>query len=127
MPVAKKILVVEDEPPVLMMLRDRLALEGFDIVTATNGKKALLSAERENPDLILLDILLPKVNGFEVLEKIKKNPKTMKIPVIVLTALSQPKNIEMGIRLYADKYLVKPVVPNQLVEEIKKTLAVQES
>ena len=117
--------MVEDEPPILAMIQERLSVEGFEVITATNGKEALLKAEKENPDLVLLDIMLPQINGFEVLEKLKKNPKTMRIPVIVLTALSQPKQVEVGIRLHADKYLVKPVIPTKMVEEIKKTLAIQ--
>lgn len=121
----KKILVVEDEPPILAMLQERLLAEDFDVITAVDGKEALAQVEKGKPDLILLDVMLPKINGYEVLERLKKDKKTAHIPVVMLTALSQPKNVEIAIRLYADKYLTKPIEPAVLVSEIKKTLAIQ--
>ena len=124
MTVPKKIVVVEDEPPLQLMVKERLQSEGFFVVSAFDGQTALDLVEKYNPDLIILDILLPRIDGFEVLKRLKENRKTAKIPVIVLTALSQPKDIEKGIGLYAEKYLIKPFKPAVLIEEVKKTLSI---
>jgi DNA-binding response OmpR family regulator len=118
-----KILLVEDDPFLLSMYSTKFELEGFTVLSADNGEDGLRLSTGENIDIILLDILMPKMNGFEVLEELKKNDKTKKIPVILLTNLNQKDEIERGLALGADDYLIKAhFMPSEVVEKIKKVL-----
>lgn len=118
------ILLVEDDPFLLSMYSTKFELEGYKVLSAENGEKGLKIAMEENGiDVILLDILMPVMNGFEVLEKLKKNDKAKDIPVILLTNLNQKDEIERGLALGADDYLIKAhFMPSEVVEKIKKVL-----
>ncbi|NTW22760.1 response regulator [Candidatus Falkowbacteria bacterium] len=119
----KTILVVEDDPVLSVMYKTKLEAEGYTIFTAANGVEALAEAKAEKPDLILLDIILPQLDGFSVLEELKDDTKTKKIPVIMLTNLGTDEDREKGQKLGAVDYLVKAnYTPEQISSEIKKFL-----
>ncbi|MDP2709362.1 MAG: response regulator [bacterium] len=124
MPQAKiKILLVEDDSFLLSMYATKFELENFKVIMADDGEKAVRLAAKESPDIILLDILLPKMNGFEVLRRLKQDRATAAIPVILLTNLSQKEEIEQGLNMGAKDYLIKAhFMPSEVVDKIKKAL-----
>lgn len=116
----KKILLVEDDQVLAGVYKDRLDLEGLDTLWVENGEKALAEALKYQPDLILLDVMMPRVSGFEVLDILRNTKETADIKIIMLTALSQDKNKQQAKDLGADDYLVKSqVVMNDVVDRIK--------
>ena len=118
-----KILLVEDDPFLLSMYSTKFELENFLVITAAEGEKGLALAASEEPDIILLDIMLPGMNGFEVLEKLKADKAVNTIPVILLTNLNQKNEIERGLALGAEDYLIKAhFMPSEVVSKIKKIL-----
>jgi DNA-binding response OmpR family regulator len=118
-----KILIIEDDPFLSGMYSTKFEMENFKVCAAEDGEKGLRLAGKEMPDIILLDILIPKINGFKVLEELKKSELTKKIPVILLTNLSQKSEIEQGLSLGAVDYLIKAhFMPSEVVEKIKKHL-----
>ena len=119
----KKILLVEDDTSLSAVYRSRLELEGFDIQEVHNGEDALSAAIEYKPDLILLDAMMPKISGFDVLDILRNTVETANIRVIMLTALSQPKDKERAEMLGVDEYLVKSqVVIGDVVDRIKHHL-----
>ncbi|MCG2701337.1 response regulator, partial [Candidatus Parcubacteria bacterium] len=102
-----KILIIEDDSFLLSMYATKFSLENFEVIAAEDGEKGLKSAFKELPDIILLDIFLPKKDGFDVLKELKDNESTKKIPVILLTNLSQKSEIEQGLSMGAEDYLIK--------------------
>ena len=118
-----KILLIEDDPFLLSMYSTKFEAEGFVVLSADDGEKGLEVAKKEYSDIILLDILMPKMNGFEVLEKLKADERAKNIPVILLTNLNQKDEIEKGLILGADDYLIKAhFMPSEVVTRIKKIL-----
>ena len=103
----KKVLIIEDEATLQKALQEVLVAEGYDILSALDGSRGIEMAREENPDLILLDIILPKMDGFEVLGELKSEEKTESIPVIILTNLSDISDIQKALDLGATTYLVK--------------------
>ncbi len=121
-----KILLVEDDTALSAVYRSRLEVEGFEVKEVNNGEDALAAAMEFRPDLIVLDAMMPKINGFDVLDILRNTPETTNIRVIMLTALSQPKDRERAESLGADDYLVKSqVVISDVVERIKHHLSHQ--
>lgn len=119
-----KILLIEDDSFLLSMYSTKFELEHFEVISATDGESGLASARSEQPDVILLDILLPKMNGFEVLEKLKADKETSGIPVIMLTNLNQKNEVDRGLSLGADDYLIKAhFMPSEVVDKIKRLLS----
>jgi DNA-binding response OmpR family regulator len=119
----KKILLVEDDDALAQVYSSRLQLEGFDIKHVANGEDALSAAVEYKPDLVLLDAMMPKITGFDVLDILRNTPETANIRVIMLTALSQAKDKERAETLGVDEYLVKSqVVIGDVVERIKHHL-----
>lgn len=119
----KKILLVEDDTALAAVYKSRLELEGFEIREVNNGEDALSAAVEFKPDLILLDAMMPKISGFDVLDILRNTPDTTNIRVIMLTALSQPKDKERAEALGVDDYLVKSqVVIGDVVERVKHHL-----
>ena len=118
----KKILLVEDDASLAAVYRARLELEGFDIKEVHNGEDALSAAVSYRPDLILLDVMMPKISGFDVLDILRNTPDTTNVRVIMLTALSQPKDKERAEKLGADDYLVKPFAFDELLARIRVML-----
>ena len=116
----KKILLVEDDVALSGVYKSRLDMEGFDIKEVNNGEVALTAALEYKPDLILLDAMMPKISGFDVLDILRNTPETANIRIIMLTALSQPKDKERAESLGVDDYLVKSqVVIGDVVERVK--------
>lgn len=126
MDVKKKILLVEDDTALAAVYKSRLELEGFDVREVNNGEEALSAALEFKPDLILLDAMMPMISGFDVLDILRNTPETANIRVIMLTALSQPKDKERAEMLGVDDYLVKSqVVIGDVVERIKYHLGLE--
>lgn len=126
MDTSKKILLVEDDLALATVYRSRLELEGFEIKEVNNGEDALSAAVEFKPDLILLDAMMPKISGFDVLDILRNTPATADIKVIMLTALSQPKDKERAESLGVDDYLVKSqVVIGDVVERVKHHLGME--
>lgn len=123
-----KVALVEDDPFLSKVLAFRLKEENFNVILAADGEQAIKVIKSERPDLILLDLLLPKKSGFEVLEEIKKDETTKKIPVIILSNLGQQTDIDKGMQLGAVDYLVKANFGiKDIVEKIKEILAKAQS
>jgi DNA-binding response OmpR family regulator len=124
----KKILLVEDDAALAGVYKTRLEMEGFDVRHVDNGEDALSNAVDFRPDLIVLDVMMPKINGFDVLDILRNTPETNNMRVIMLTALSQAKDKERAEQLGADDYLVKSqVVITDVVARIKHHLGMDEA
>ncbi|MFH0852120.1 MAG: response regulator [bacterium] len=118
-----KILIVEDDPFLAEMYSTKLSQEKFEVELATDGKEALKKAEAVKPDLMLLDIVLPKMDGFEVIEKMKKDPVLRSIKIIALTNLGQKEEVEKGLELGVADYIVKAhFTPTEVINKVKKVL-----
>ena len=118
-----KILVIEDDKFLNKLYSDQLRREGFEVSVAISGEEGLSKALNENPDLVILDIMLPKMDGFAVLIELKKDNATKKIPVLMMTNLGQQADIDKGKQLGADDYIVKSsLTPSQVSEKIKAFL-----
>ena len=102
-----KILIIEDDPGISKVISSRLSREEYTVLLAADGEEGLRKAQEENPDLIILDLMLPKLDGFEVLKSIKDDDKTKGVPVIILSNLGQTKDIDRGMKLGASDYLIK--------------------
>lgn len=120
---SKKILVVEDDDFLQQLLGKKLRDEGFNVKEVNNGKNALKILEEETFDLILLDLILPEIGGFEVLEKIKENPEKKDIPIVILSNLGQKEEINKGMDLGAQDYMIKAhYTPQEIVEKARSVL-----
>ncbi|MBU1084538.1 MAG: response regulator [Candidatus Omnitrophica bacterium] len=118
--VQKKILVVDDEPNIVKLIEVRLISAGYDVVTADNGEEGLKKTVSESPDLILLDVTMPGMDGFEVLHKLKTDPKTMHIPVLMLTAMGATQSMLKAQKMRAADYILKPFKGDELLRYIKR-------
>ena len=116
---AKKILVVDDEKPISDIVKFNLSKEGYDVVTAYDGEEALAKVNEENPDLILLDLMLPKIDGLEVARQVRKDHDT---PIIMLTAKDSEIDKVLGLEMGADDYVTKPFSNRELVARVKANL-----
>ncbi|NUM25955.1 MAG: response regulator [Candidatus Buchananbacteria bacterium] len=118
-----KILVVEDEEFLLELYEMKLRESGYDVFIASNGQEGYGLAELEKPDLILLDLLMPEVDGYDMLRKLKENPATKQIPAIIFSNLSQKEEIEKGLKLGAKDFIIKTsITPSQLEAKVKEFL-----
>lgn len=119
----KVILLVDDDLTLREMYDDRLKAEGFDIIQASNGEEAIQKAKETKPNVVLLDVMMPKINGFDVLKQLKEDPETKDIPVIILTALIQDVDRMQGKKLGAADYIVKSeTMPGEVIAKIKGVL-----
>ena len=119
-----RVVIVEDDEFLSGIYQTKFAMEGFAVTVAANGEEGLKTIEKKMPDIVLLDILLPKLDGFAVLESLKKNAKTKNIPVILLTNLGQKDDVDRGIELGAADYLIKAhYKPSETVEKVRAILA----
>jgi two-component system alkaline phosphatase synthesis response regulator PhoP len=116
------ILIVEDEKDIVKMLEYNLKKEGFKVLSVRNGEDAIDAAKSEHPELIILDLMLPGIDGLEVCKTLKGDAKTASIPVIMLTAKSQESDKVVGLELGADDYVTKPFSPRELIARIKAVL-----
>jgi len=119
----KKILIVEDEESLLKLESILLTSKGYDVRGVLNGQQALDAISEERPDLVLLDIMLPEIDGFEVCRRIKENPETRSIPVIMLTAKKSREDMSRGEKVGADWYITKPFKSVMVIETIQRFLS----
>ncbi len=117
-----KILVAEDERDIRELIAFTLRFAGFDVTLAKNGAEAVDMVEAQDPDLIILDVRMPKMTGYEACRKIKENPRTKGTPVMILSAKGQEVEIQQGLESGADEYILKPFVPDELVAQVKGVL-----
>src|SRR5579871_1682795 len=123
----KKILAVDDERHIVRLVQVNLERQGYEVVTAYDGKEALEKVASENPDLIVLDVMMPYMDGFEVLKTLKKDPTTRDIPVIMLTAKANDADVFQGYKSGVDCYLTKPFNPLELLTFIRRIFESQEN
>ncbi|MCP4139784.1 MAG: response regulator [Chloroflexi bacterium] len=119
---AEKILIIDDDIDTLRLVGLMLQKEGYQIITANNGKQGLLKMSEETPDLILLDIMMPEMDGYEVARRLRKNPETAETPILMFTAKSQAEDRVSGFEAGADGYLTKPTRPIELQAHIRGLL-----
>ncbi len=119
-----KIMVVDDEPDLVRLVQFRLEREGWEVISATDGLSALAKAQEEHPDLIFLDVMMPGMDGFEVLEQIRTRRGIHKTPIVMLTAKGTSTDLEKARALYVQHYIIKPFDPDKLVSTAKKVLRI---
>lgn len=119
---APKILVVDDEPDVLLIVKTGMQAEGYDVVTASNGVDALAMVKEEKPDAVILDVMMPLMDGFEVLAKLKEDDATAAVPVIMLTGLSERSKIQKALVSGIHFYVVKPFEFEELIQKVRTVL-----
>lgn len=117
-----KILIVDDEPDIRRLITFSLKRGGYDVIEATDGVAACATAEAEQPDLILMDVMMPVMNGFEASKRLKENPATTGIPIVMLSAKSQVYEQEQGLESGAVEYITKPFTPAELVQQVSERL-----
>src|SRR5947209_2908230 len=115
-----RILIVDDSPTEMSLITATLAAQGYELITAVDGEDALVKATASHPDLIVMDVVMPKKNGFQVCRTLKNQPESRNIPVILLTGKSQPSDKFWGLRQGADEYLTKPFVPDTLLSTVQR-------
>ena len=120
----KRVLIVDDEPDIVESIKFNLELEGIQCIDVYDGEEALLKARKENPDLIILDIMLPKMHGYKIARLLKFDETYKHIPIIMLTARSQKADIELGEETGANEYITKPFEMDMLVALVKKYLEI---
>jgi two-component system alkaline phosphatase synthesis response regulator PhoP len=118
----QKILVVDDEEDILELLKFNLSREGYQVPCAVSGEQALRLVRSENPDLVVLDLMLPGIDGLEVTKRLKSNPNTKNLPIVMLTAKGEEADIVTGLELGADDYITKPFSPRILVARVRAVL-----
>ena len=117
-----RILLVDDEPSIVKMVGKRLEVEGFEVLIAMDGQEGLDKARAERPDLLVLDLMLPKLNGYEVCTMLKQDTRYQGIPVVLFTAKAQEKDEKLGLECGADAYVKKPFRAQELLEKIRALL-----
>ena len=121
--ISKKILIVEDDPSFSRAINHIIQKEGYDVITASNGMTGLRMAKEDNPDLLILDVMLPGLDGFEICNRLRHEPQTAKLPIIMLSAKGQEADKTTGLKVGANEYLTKPVDRVVLLEKLTSLLA----
>src|SRR5688572_23280063 len=121
-----RILVVDDTPFNVKLLADLLAVKGYTVSTAANGVEALERIERDRPDLVLLDVMMPGLSGYEVCRKVRDNPATAMLPVVMVTALDPVQERVKGIEAGADDFLTKPINQPEMLARVRSLLRIKE-
>ncbi len=119
----KKILVIEDDPSALRFIEYTLEQEGYQVLTATDGLAGIRKAQNEEPDLIVLDIMLPGIDGFEICHRLRAEPQTAQLPILMLSAKAQEIDRATGLKVGADDYLTKPADPSEIISRVRTLLA----
>ncbi len=119
----KKILVIEDDPATLRLIGYSLQYEGYQVLTASNGLEGMRKVPDEKPDLIVLDVMLPGIDGFEISHRLRSEPATAQLPILMLSAKAQAIDRDTGLKVGADDYLAKPADPAEIVKRVGKLLA----
>jgi two-component system, OmpR family, alkaline phosphatase synthesis response regulator PhoP len=118
-PASKRILIVEDEQDILQLIKLYVEKEGFRTVVATTGTEGLRQAKQEKPDLVILDLMLPEIDGLEVCRRLRSAPETAMLPIVMLTAKAEESDTVVGLELGADDYVTKPFSPKALIARVK--------
>jgi DNA-binding response OmpR family regulator len=116
------VLVVDDDPVILQLLQVNFEMEGFRVLTAGDGEEGLARIRDDHPDVVVCDVMMPKINGLEVLERMKADPDTKDIPIVMLSAKAQSSEIQQGRDLGADDYITKPFDPIELTDRVSALL-----
>ena len=119
----KKILVIEDDPSSLRLTQYILKNKGYEVLTAPNGLEGLRKAQSENPDLVILDVMLPGIDGFEICSHLRADPQTARLPILMLSAKARAADKAVGLKAGADDYLSKPVAPSEILSKVENLLA----
>lgn len=119
----RRILIVDDDPVILRLLKVNFEMEGFGVLTAENGEQGVAVATQESPDIILLDVMMPGMNGFEAAEKLRNQSATREIPIVFVSAKAQSADVKAGLTLGAVDYVTKPFDPVELVQKVEGLLA----
>ena len=119
---SKKILLVDDEPDLVSLLKKRLEINNYEVISASDGMEALRKAKKEKPDLIILDLMLPKMDGYKLCRMLKFDEKYKRIPIIMLTARVQEEDKKLGKETGANAYITKPFKPDVLLAKIEELL-----
>ncbi len=117
-----KVLIVEDDPDARKVLSLILKLDGYQIHTAPGGREAIEQLDSLAPDLILLDVMMPVMDGYEVCQWVRTNPATARVPVVMLSGKADPESVAHGLEVGADEYLAKPITPSNLTAQLKAVL-----
>ena len=118
-----KVLVVDDDPVILELLRINFEIEGFEVLRASDGEEGLRRARDEAPDVVLCDIMMPRLDGLQLLTTLRADPATARLPVVLLSAKAQKVEVERGLSLGADDYVTKPFDPLELLDRVNAVLA----
>lgn len=123
---SKKILVVDDEKDYVRVIKQTLTNEGYEVITAFNGKEAIEKVRNEAPNLMILDINMPGIGGYEVCKKLREDPLYKRLPIIMLTVRKDIEDQVKGMKLGSDEYMIKPFDPEELLLRVKNILQVSE-
>ncbi|MHB8105703.1 MAG: response regulator [Dehalococcoidales bacterium] len=118
-----KILIIEDDPTSLRLIEYALKQRGYQVLTTLNGLEGIITAQKEEPDLIMLDIMLPGIDGFEVCRRLHAGSQTAKVPILIISAKTQKEDINAGLRAGADDYLPKPASPTEIIKRVENLLS----
>ncbi|MGY6501838.1 MAG: response regulator transcription factor [Acidimicrobiales bacterium] len=118
-----RVLVADDDPDILELVAFKLRGAGFDVTTVADGDAAVREARRATPDLVILDVMMPKMSGIDVCRELRSSPDTAEVPIVLLTARSQERDVERGFDAGANDYLVKPFSPRELLSRARALLA----
>jgi DNA-binding response OmpR family regulator len=118
-----KVLVIDDDPVIVQLLRVNFEIEGFEVVSAADGKEGFERAKSDRPDVVLSDIMMPRMDGLALVTKLKGHPTTRALPVILLSAKAQNAEVQQGLEAGADDYVTKPFDPLELIDRVNAVLA----
>ncbi|HEY9663005.1 MAG TPA: response regulator transcription factor [Allocoleopsis sp.] len=118
----KRLLLIDDDPNLILLVKDYLEFRGYEVVTAENGQEALEVLDKDTPDMIICDVMMPQMDGYALVEHVRKNPRTSWIPVLFLSAKGQSQDRVKGLNTGADVYMVKPFEPEELVAQVESSL-----
>jgi DNA-binding NarL/FixJ family response regulator len=118
----KRLLLIDDDPNLILLVKDYLEFRGYEVVTAENGQEALEVLQKETPDMIICDVMMPQMDGYTFVEHVRKDPRTSWIPVLFLSAKGQSQDRVKGLNTGADVYMVKPFEPEELVAQVESSL-----
>ena len=122
----KKLLLIDDDPNLILLVKDYLEFRGYKVITAANGREALDTLEHEIPDMIICDVMMPEMDGYTFVEKVREEQRTNSIPVLFLSAKGQSQDRVKGLNIGADVYMVKPFEPEELVAQVDAALKQKE-